>query len=201
MGKLVIGVLALQGDFEKHVEVLKKIDCFPVKIKKPLDLDECDALIIPGGESTAMTCQLRFSGLEAKIAAFAKGKPVWGTCAGIILMSQKTSSPNVLTFNLLDIAVSRNAYGRQTESFSTLIKLKLNEKEQLFKAIFIRAPKIIEWKSDNIKVLAEYEGAPVLVRQGMCLGSTFHPELTEDSSIHDYFMKMATENRMKSNKE
>jgi len=189
MALIKIGVLALQGDFERHIEVFKRIGANAIEVRNFSHLEDCDALVIPGGESTAMTRQLEFSGLTEKIRSFAEKKPIWGTCAGIILMSKRSGGENVQAFGLLDLEVDRNAYGRQHESFSTPIKLAFEPHDpRLFKAVFIRAPKIRSYDKSAVKILAEYEGQPVLVSQGIHLGSTFHPELTDDYRIHHYFL-------------
>jgi 5'-phosphate synthase pdxT subunit len=194
MEKLKIGVLALQGDFKNHIDVFNALDVKTEEVRQPNDLEGCDALVIPGGESTAMTRQMEFSGLTETIRSFAEKKPLWGTCAGLILMSQKTGCQNVLALELLNIQVDRNAYGSQLDSFSTEIELHLFENKQKFNAIFIRAPIIQSYDRTTVKVLAEYEGKPVLVLQGMHLGSTFHPELTKDLAIHHYFLTLVKKN-------
>jgi 5'-phosphate synthase pdxT subunit len=189
MAVIKIGVLALQGDFERHIEVFKRLGINAIEVRNSSHLEDCDALVIPGGESTAMTRQLEFSGLTEKITSFAEKKPIWGTCAGIILMSKSGGSEKVQAFGLLDLDVDRNAYGRQYDSFSAPIELAFETNDpRPFKAVFIRAPKIRSYDKSAVKILAEYEGQPVLVSQGIHLGSTFHPELTDDFRIHHYFL-------------
>lgn len=178
-----IGVLALQGAFDKHCQIFKSLGVKVQEVRMPKELELCDGLVIPGGESTCMTRQLAFSGLDATILEFAKNKPVWGTCAGLILLSQG------FPLNLLAVTVERNAYGRQTESFAENIEIFSKE----FKAVFIRAPKITSLISEDVKVLALHNDTPVLVKQGKILGSSFHPELSGNSLIHQYFLAMCEE--------
>lgn len=187
-----IGVLALQGDFAKHIEMLRSIGCETLEVRKPADLDSCEGLIIPGGESTVMFRQLDFIKMKEKLSDFAKVKPIFGTCAGLILISHKIQSSPLIPLHLIDVEVERNAFGRQTESFHTWIKVEL-QKEILFEAFFIRAPRI-RAISSNAKVLASYQNEPVLVEQGIHLGATFHPELTKDASIHQYFVEKVYRN-------
>jgi len=187
---VVIGVLALQGAFAKHIEVLHKLGVKAVEVRKPQDLAECDGLIIPGGESTTMMKQMAFINFFDAFREFGAKKPVFGTCAGIILMSHKIISDSMKPFNLLDITVERNAFGRQVESFHTDLDVVLsgNGKSQEVPAVFIRAPRIRQVGTD-VNVLAMYEGEPVLVQQGRHLGATFHPELSSNSNIHVFFIE------------
>ena len=195
MRRLVVGVLALQGAFAKHVEMLKGMGVEPIEVRKPEQLEKCDALIIPGGESTTMVRQIHFINLVHALREFAEKKPVFGTCAGLILMSKEVVSGGIKPFGLLDVCVERNAFGRQTESFGIEIQLEFDpSKPQPFHAVFIRAPRIREC-SPNVKVLASYDKEPILVQQGMHLGVTFHPELTGDTAIHDYFIEMVKKKR------
>ncbi|MDR3624138.1 MAG: pyridoxal 5'-phosphate synthase glutaminase subunit PdxT [Chlamydiales bacterium] len=188
---LTIGVLALQGDFRNHIKAFQKLGVDAIEIRKATDLDKCLGLVIPGGESTCITRQLEFSEMEQSIIAFAKEKPVWGTCAGLILMSKDLFSKGVISLGLLDIKVERNAYGRQKESFEDEIEVQLDSSSSIkFKGVFIRAPQIHEWNPDTVHVLSSYQGRPILVREGNHLGSTFHPELTDDLLIHNYFLSI-----------
>ncbi len=188
---ITIGVLALQGAFSKHIEMLKTLGVLAIEVRTPKDLEKCDALIIPGGESTTILRQMNFIELTEKIKEFASVKPIFGTCAGLILMSQEILKSDMKPFNILDIKVERNAFGRQVESFKTDVNMQLNPKKQptLFPAFFIRAPRIKECGKD-VEVLATFEGEPVLVRQGDHLGATFHPELTDDAAIHRFFINL-----------
>ena len=186
----IVGVLALQGAFKKHAEMLQKLGVTVVEVRKPADLSKCDALIIPGGESTTIFKQIRFIELAEPLREFAKSNPVFGTCAGLILISQEIIGDTMQPFHLLDVSVERNAFGRQAESFHTEIDLQLKPGQHLpCQAVFIRAPRI-RHVGDKVRVLAEYQGEPVLVQQGHHLGATFHPELTDNQTIHEYFLKV-----------
>lgn len=185
-----IGVLALQGDFAKHVEVLHSLGIEALEVRKPSDLTNCDGLIIPGGESTVMLRLIDFIKMRESLLQFADQKPVFGTCAGLILMSKKIHDSSMKPLQLLDLEIDRNAFGRQIESFQTFISLELNpEHSKSFPAFFIRAPKIRKYEK-GVQVLGKLKSEPVLVRQGHHLGSSFHPELTLDSQIHQYFIEM-----------
>lgn len=191
---MVIGVLDIQGSVEEHLEALKKIGLRPVSVKNKNDLDKIDGLIIPGGESTTIGKLLKMYDLGDEIKKRADLKnglrplTVWGTCAGAILLAKKVLNAQPQNLGLIDIVVLRNAYGHQIDSFKTAVKIKeLGGKP--FPAIFIRAPQI---KKTSLKVqtLAEYAGVPIMVRQENLLVTTFHPELTADLRIHEYFIKM-----------
>ncbi len=185
-----IGVLALQGDFAKHAEVLRSLDVEVQEIRKPQDLETCQGLIIPGGESTVMLRQLDFIQMRDALLDFARQKPIFGTCAGLILMSKQVQDFSLQPLQLLDITVERNAFGRQVESFQAFISLEFTSGySKTFPAFFIRAPRIKKW-GKNIQILAMWEGEPILVRQGHHLASSFHPELTNDPYIHQYFIEM-----------
>ena len=189
-GKRIIGVLALQGGFAKHMAMLQSIGASPREIRKPEELDECDALIIPGGESTTILRQLNFIGLKDKIKEFSKMKPIFGTCAGLILMSKEIVGHEMDSLGLLDISVERNAFGRQLDSFESEILVTLpSSKEQRLPAVFIRAP-IIRKSSQNVKILAQFDKEPILIQEGHHLGATFHPELTSNPTIHLYFLSL-----------
>jgi 5'-phosphate synthase pdxT subunit len=194
MSSLTIGVLAFQGAFAKHIEMLQFLGVKTVEVRKPIDLAACDALIIPGGESTTMMKRMQFIEFLDSFRDFAKIKPVFGTCAGLILMSHDILADEMQPFNLLDITAERNAFGRQVESFQADVDFtpkKFPEKGTAHKlpAIFIRAPRIRRVGSE-VQILATYQEEPVLVQQGFHLGATFHPELTKDSRVHAYFLKL-----------
>ena len=195
---MTIGVLALQGDFAKHIEMLAQLGVHNMEVKKPEDLDQCDGLIIPGGESTVILRQMNFIKLNEKLVEFGSKKPIFGTCAGLILMSKEIISSEMLPFGFLDIKVERNAFGRQVESFKANVQVHLNAKKQAasFPAIFIRAPKIRSC-DPAVEVLAEYNGEPILIKQGHHLGASFHPELTADTSIHRYFLSLVQNQKNK----
>lgn len=190
METCVIGVLALQGAFAKHIEMLKSLSIKTKEVRTPKDLVECDALIIPGGESTTISKQIRYIHLEEPIREFAKKKPLFGTCAGLILMSSQVDKGEVQPFKILDVSVERNAYGRQIESFEAEVEVFLDKPlRQTFPAIFIRAPKITHC-GQEVEVLSQYRNEPILIRQGKHLAATFHPELSGQNTIHRYFYKM-----------
>jgi 5'-phosphate synthase pdxT subunit len=172
----VIGVLALQGGFALHLSMVQKAGAFPIEVRYPEDLDACDALILPGGESTTLHHLIGTNGLFSPLVALSEKKPLFGTCAGMILMSR---------YNILDIAVQRNAFGRQKDSFRT----KISMDNTIIDAVFIRAPRIKAVLSSNVQVLASYQGEPICVQQGLHLGCSFHPELTSDLTIHQYFVR------------
>jgi 5'-phosphate synthase pdxT subunit len=184
-----IGVLAIQGDFEAHGRMLEQLGVEPVYVRTPADLAGLRGLIIPGGESTTQMKILSEEGLlEALRKYSADGGAFFGTCAGAILLAREVHNPDQASLSFLDISVLRNGYGRQLASDVHLGQSKL--KDAPLEMVFIRAP-IIESVGPGVKVLAEDAGHPVLVEQGRILAATFHPELTGDSTIHEYFIKMA----------
>jgi len=188
MKSVVVGVLALQGAFAKHIQMLNGLGVQTIEVRKPEQLAACDALIIPGGESTTMMKQIEFMDFSDAFKTFAATKPVFGTCAGLILMSQEILSDNMKPFNLIDVTVERNAFGRQIESFQALIEVDLGaRKPHSLEAVLIRAPRIRR-VGPSVKVLASFEGEPLIVQQGLHLGATFHPELSHDPAIHQYFI-------------
>lgn len=190
MKAINIGVLALQGAFAKHIEMLRSLDVKACEVRKPEELKNCDALIIPGGESTTMMKHMEFIDFIETFKAFAKDKPVFGTCAGLILMSKEIIADSMQPFGLLNVFVERNAFGRQADSFHTDIELRLESgKPRPFPAFFIRAPRIRQTEED-VKILAVYNNEPVLVQQGHHLGATFHPELSNNPIIHAHFVKI-----------
>lgn len=186
---MLIGVLALQGAFAKHVEMLRSLGAEAIEVRSTVELERCDALIIPGGESTAMMRLLKEGDFAQSLAGYGETHPVFGTCAGLILMAKQIIAEPTKPFGWLGVAVERNAYGRQAESFRANVDLELERHRSNFPALFIRAPRIRQCSAD-VEVLAHFNDEPVLVRQGQYLGSTFHPELTNNSSIHEYFLKL-----------
>jgi 5'-phosphate synthase pdxT subunit len=181
---LRIGVLALQGDFEAHAKTLRALGGEPLEVRTPAQLEELDGLVIPGGESTTIGKLIESSGLEAPIRAHhAAGRPILGTCAGMIVLDADH-------LGLLDATARRNAFGRQLQSFEADLAVEGAGEEPL-RAVFIRAP-WIESHGPEVEVLASYEGHPVAVRQGPVLASAFHPELTDDPRFHAIFMAMTT---------
>jgi 5'-phosphate synthase pdxT subunit len=187
-----IGVLASQGAFIEHISVLNKLNTEAVPVRLPGELKGLDGLIIPGGESTTISQLMTSYKLTDKIAALAReGMPVFGTCAGMILMAREISGNTTQSLGLMDITVKRNAFGRQVDSFETDLKIPVLGKNP-FPAVFIRAP-IIERYAKNVEILARLDDdTPVAVRQGKLLGTAFHPELTDDLRFHEYFLKMAS---------
>tara|TARA_B100000941_G_scaffold290832_1_gene275125 strand:+ start:1163 stop:1729 length:567 start_codon:yes stop_codon:yes gene_type:complete len=184
---LKIGILALQGDFHEHQNCFIKLGIKTKLVKSTTDLDKCDSIVIPGGESTTISKLLFSTNIDkAIIKKASNGFPVWGTCAGLILISDKLVEKEPTTLKLINITTSRNFYGRQIDSFVE----KINFQNKEFEAIFIRAPKIIKTEK-NIKVLsATSDGTPVAVQSKNILGTSFHPELTDDLKVHELFANM-----------
>jgi len=181
-----IGVLALQGDFEAHERALKNAGAQAVEVRSARDLADIDGLIIPGGESTTMMKLLAEENLLEPLREFAARRPIFGTCAGAILLASEVLNPPQPSLALMDISVERNAYGRQLDS--RIARLQPEGFERDIEAVFIRAP-IIRRVGPEAKVLARYHDDPVLVEQGRHMAATFHPELTGDSRIHLMFLK------------
>ena len=185
-----IGVLALQGAFDAHVQHLNALEVDVRLIKTEADLEEIDGLIIPGGESTTMSNLLVASGLGQTLTQkIDDGFPIFGTCAGMIMMANSIidGRPDQIVLNAMDIEVRRNGYGRQNDSFEQDIDVESFEVP--FHALFIRAP-IIEKIANDVEVLSTVNGHPVLVRQGKALASSFHPELVSDLRVHEIFLSM-----------
>jgi len=181
-----IGVLALQGDFEAHARALESLGAEPVEVRLPRQLEGLDGLIIPGGESTTITKAMARDGLDAAIPEFADaGGAVLGTCAGMIVLDRSH-------LGLLDVDAERNAFGRQRQSFEHDLAVEGLGTEPL-RAVFIRAPWVAE-HGPGVEVLADYDGHPVVVRQGRLLACSFHPELTDDTRLHALFMAIADRN-------
>jgi 5'-phosphate synthase pdxT subunit len=176
-----IGVLAVQGNFREHAAVLRRLGAEPVEVRKAEQLEGLDGLIIPGGESTAIERLMRLYGLEAAIRRFQR--PILGTCAGMILLDRDH-------LGLVDLSVRRNAYGRQVASFEAPVGLQ-GEEEPLT-GVFIRAPRVEE-VGPCVEVLAEIDGEPVLLRHGRVLVASFHPELTDDTRVHERFLELVRE--------
>jgi len=184
--KKKIGVLALQGDFEAHEKALSRAGAEAVEVRSAEDLREIDGLIIPGGESSTMLKLLEIENLIEPLREFGTRRPVFGTCAGAILLANEVTHPPQPSLGLMDIGVERNAYGRQLDS--RIAHLKPEGIEGDLEAVFIRAP-IIRRVGEGAKVLARYKGDPVLVEQGRHLVATFHPELTDDLRVHRLFLE------------
>jgi len=186
-----IGVLALQGDFEAHRKALERAGADAVEVRSAADLEKIDGLIIPGGESSTMLKLLVMEHMLVPLRDFGRRRPIFGTCAGAILLANEVSNPDQLSLGLMDIGVERNAYGRQLDS--RIAQLKPEGLEGDVEAVFIRAP-IIRRVGEKARVLARYQGDPVLVEQGRHLVATFHPELTADSTIHRLFLDKVKHN-------
>lgn len=190
----VVGVLALQGAFSTHLERLASLGVDARMVKQSEHLNGVDALILPGGESTTMSMLLDTSGLRDPLNdLFSDGMPVFGTCAGMILCASNVldGRPDQRGFDLIDITVRRNGYGRQLDSFET--DLDIVGFDSAFHAVFIRAPRV-EHVGVAVTVLAEHDGIPVLVRDGTCTVAAFHPELTHDTRLHELFVAQLTGN-------
>jgi pyridoxal 5'-phosphate synthase pdxT subunit len=181
-----VGVLALQGDFEAHARALARAGADAVEVRSSSDLKNIDGLVIPGGESSTMMKLLEEESLLDPLREFGRERPIFGTCAGAILLASQVANPPQASLGLMDIEVERNAYGRQLDS--RIARLKPQGLEGDLEAVFIRAP-IIRRVGEKAHVLASYQGDPVLVEQGRHLAATFHPELTEDSRVHRMFLE------------
>jgi len=184
-----VGILSLQGDFSEHIAAFEGLDCQAVAVKRAAEVGVCDALVIPGGESTTIgkLCQ-RFGLDEAILALNEKGAPIWGTCAGMILLAKEIEENEQWRLGLMDITVRRNAFGRQVDSFEADLTIK-DVAGGPVRAVFIRAPFVTEVRADA-QVLARFDDKIVMVRQGNLLATAFHPELTNDRRVQQYFLNM-----------
>ena len=189
----IVGVLALQGDFAEHVALLRRLGAETREVRLPSDVSGIHGLVLPGGETTTISRLIDQYGLRDPILSMAReGAPLWGTCARLIAMARKTEGRDDPVLGLMDIDVERNAYGRQVDSFETEIDVPALG-EARFHAIFIRAPRI-QRTGPEVEILARLEdGTAVAVRQGALLGTSFHPELTEDPRFHAYFLRTVKE--------
>ncbi len=186
-----IGVLAIQGDYAAHAEALAEAAATPVEVRKREELAELDGLILPGGESTTILKFLERGHLFDELKQFCSTRPVFGTCAGAILLAREVRNPAQRSLGLLNAVIERNAYGRQIDSSILFSETKLpGEKLEM---VFIRAPRIVEIGPD-VEVLAERGGNPTLVRQGKLMAATFHPELTTDRRVHKAFVDLVNAN-------
>ena len=176
-----VGVLAVQGDFREHAAVLRRLGADVVEVRTPGQLDGLDGLVVPGGESTAIMRLARLYGLDEALREF--DRPVFGTCAGMILVDREH-------LGLADILVDRNAYGRQVASFEA--ELDVEGEDEPVRGVFIRAPRVSEVGPD-VEVLAKLDGEPVLLRDGTVLAAAFHPELTDDTRVHELFLDLVKE--------
>jgi pyridoxal 5'-phosphate synthase pdxT subunit len=182
-----IGVLAIQGDYEAHKARLEQLGANVTLVRKPEQLDALDGIVIPGGESSTFLNFLTEHGFLEKLRDFVSTKPTFGTCAGAILLAKQVENPPQQSLEALDIRIRRNAYGRQIDSSIRQVRSKLGEKP--LEMVFIRAPKIVR-TGKGVEVLATAGGDPVLVRQGKIMAATFHPELSEDTRVHQEFLKL-----------
>ena len=171
-------MLALQGNVREHAATLERLGAEVVEVRKPEQLDGLDGLVIPGGESTTIMKLARLYGIDEALRRFSE--PIFGTCAGMILLGRDH-------LGLIDIVVARNAYGRQVASFEA--DLELDGDPVPLRGVFIRAPRIVE-TGEEVEVLAEHDGAPVLAREGRILVASFHPELTDDTRVHERFLEL-----------
>ena len=188
-GPRLIGVLDIQGDVEKHVAALRKAGAPSIRVKTVESLERVSGLVIPGGESTTIGMLLeRFELMEPLRARILAGMPVFGTCAGVILLAREIEGSPQPRLGGLDVAVRRNAYGRQVDSFESTVPVPAVGGDPV-RAVFIRAPAITA-VGPGVEVMAVVDSAPVLVREGKILGATFHPELTDDTRIHSLFLDM-----------
>jgi pyridoxal 5'-phosphate synthase pdxT subunit len=178
---VTIGVLAVQGNFREHAAMLRRLGADVVEVRKPEQLEGLDGLVIPGGESTTFMRLMRLYGLDEAVRRFEQ--PVFGTCAGMIVLDRDH-------LGLVDLVVDRNAYGRQVASFEA--DLALAGDDETLRGVFIRAPRVRDVGAD-VEVLAEHEGEPVLVRDGRFLVASFHPELTDDTRVHERFLELVGE--------
>ena len=201
-----VGVLAIQGDYERHAAALTEVGAIPTLVKTAEALANVDALILPGGESTTMLKFLQRGGLLEDLRAFAAQKPVFGTCAGAILLAREVRHPSQDSLATLDIAVERNAYGDQRDSAILTLDFNLNafnpdetptSAPTPLETVFIRAPRIVS-TGPGVQILAYRESFPILVRQGKTLAATFHPELSTDRTIHRYFLSLLASNSQRS---
>jgi 5'-phosphate synthase pdxT subunit len=190
---LKVGVLALQGDFEAHAKTLRQLGAEPSEVRTPADMEELDALVIPGGESTTIGKLIDSAGLEPALRAHHQaGRPILGTCAGLILCDAEH-------LGFLDATAKRNAFGRQLQSFEADLEIDGAGDEPL-RAVFIRAPWVESW-GPEVEVLASHEGHPVAIRDGNVLACAFHPELADDPRFHAIFMAMTTAARERAGEE
>lgn len=193
-GGLRVGVLALQGDYAAHIAALREAGAEAFEIRSAADLELADSVVIPGGESTVMgSLLLRFGFMDAFRRRILAGMPVFGTCAGLILLSKDIENRKQPGLGLLDVTVRRNAYGTQIDSFRAQVITTIPGVPEL-EGVFIRAPKITKI-GPGVEVLAMHEGSPVLVREGSMLGATFHPELIPGALIHKWFLGFPKERR------
>ena len=192
---MTIGVLALQGDFALHRAALERIGVASSEVRMPAQLDGVDGLIMPGGESTTLLKLLdAWDSVPALEKFHAAGKPIFGTCAGLILLAREVRNPSQFSLGFIDLSVERNAYGRQKESFETMGTADLGAGAAPLKMVFIRAPRILRL-GPGVRPLAHHRDECVMARQGSVLVAAFHPELTDESTVHEHFARMVRASR------
>lgn len=193
MAHPIIGVLALQGAFARHIAVLKRLGVYAREVRQSKDLVGCHGVILPGGESTVIARLMQESGLDLALCHFAKNHSLFGTCAGAILMAKQVAPACFTPLAVIDMVIERNAYGRQDASFFSQVQIDAPGDEEKWPksvpAYFIRAPRIMRCEED-VTVLGHCDGFAVLVQQGRHLAATFHPELTDCDTIHNYFLSL-----------
>ena len=188
---MIIGVSGIQGDFREHKWMIEKLGHETLVVRTPQELEKVDALIIPGGESTTMIRIMKRIGLfDALKEKILNGFPVYGTCAGLIVLAKEIENYPQESLGVIDIKVMRNAYGRQVDSFDEMVEIKGFDKP--FKAVFIRAPRVDDW-GPEVEVLSMLDNHPIMLRQKNVLVTSFHPELTDDTRVHEYFLRMVQE--------
>jgi 5'-phosphate synthase pdxT subunit len=183
---MIIGVLALQGDFDAHRRRLEELGAEVILVRKPEQFDGIDGLVIPGGESSTFLKLLSRDTFQ-KLSDFVRSKPTFGTCAGAIMLAREVENPHQPGLNAIDMTIRRNAYGRQIDS--TIVEVATTLGREPLEMVFIRAPRIEEVGPD-VEVLAKRDDYPVLVREGRVMAATFHPELSEDKRVHEEFLKL-----------
>lgn len=187
-----IGVLALQGAFREHIRMLTSLGADAGEVRTPGELDGLDGLVIPGGESTTIGLLMEKGGLLTPLREFVEARPVFGTCAGLIMLARSTVDGEQPLLQVMDVTVRRNAFGRQTRSFEAPVDLALIPGvQETFPGIFIRAP-WVEWTGPGVEVIARCDGRIVGVRQDRMIGVAFHPELGDDTRLHAYFLGLVT---------
>ncbi|MBT3216966.1 MAG: pyridoxal 5'-phosphate synthase glutaminase subunit PdxT [Candidatus Marinimicrobia bacterium] len=186
---MIVGVLALQGNYDKHLEKLEGLNCPSVLIKYPNQLSEIDGLVLPGGESTSITLLMEQTGFDSAIIDFAKNNPIFGTCAGLIIMSTTSADSSVNPLGLIDIAVKRNGYGRQIKSGFQTVDISFNGQSFSESSMFIRAPQITRIGPD-VEILGTMDNDPVFVKQNHHLASCFHPEMVDNSLMYSLFISL-----------
>ncbi|MFH1891182.1 MAG: pyridoxal 5'-phosphate synthase glutaminase subunit PdxT [Candidatus Zixiibacteriota bacterium] len=189
MTKARVGILALQGDFALHQAKFVRLGANVTLVKTTNQLSQIDRLVIPGGESTTMQLLMDRFGLRQPVIAFGKEKPTWGTCAGLILLAREVDNPLIRPLGLIDIKAKRNAYGRQVDSFIADGTVTFDQTSSTLEMVFIRAPKIIGY-ADSVMPLGYCDGDVVVARQDNILVTSFHPELTDQTIVHKYFLEM-----------